>query len=150
MKRVSFLEIIIVKKQFKWILGVVLFILLAFSAYSTWFYLSNKPPETEIILAGKNIALAQKSSARAYSPEKLSQANSLLEQAMQEWKTENDKMFLFRDYTLSRELALKANELAIESGNEAGENSKGPSGLQGRGTDKNRSTGKRTFTVRHF
>ena len=78
--------------------------------------MTNKPPVEEITQAGKIIARAKSESADKYAIEKLGKAESFYEQSMNEWKKQNEIFFVFRDYSLVKDLALKSIELADDAG----------------------------------
>lgn len=88
-------------------------------AYSAVVYTTNKPPLEEINKARESLAAAKGKMAGRYANETLKEAESLYIWAMKEWKTQNGKFFVFRDYSLTRELALKSNNKSTNAGTEA-------------------------------
>lgn len=95
------------------------FVVIAAVAYSAVVYTTNKPPLEEINTARESLAAAKGKMAGRYANEKLKEAESLYNWAMKEWKTQNGKFFVFRDYSLTRELALKSIGKSTNAGNEA-------------------------------
>ena len=90
----------------KWTIFVIIAIALTIIAVS---FFSQKPPVDIIESARKSIAEARKAEAEIYSKEELESAEIKWQEAMEEWKTNNDKNPLFRDY----ETALKSASDAI-------------------------------------
>lgn len=76
-----------------------------FAGYAVIIYTSNKPPVEEISLARETLAKAKMIGAEKYAGEKLREAEWFYSQSMDEWKIQNSKFFVFRDYTLVSELA---------------------------------------------
>ena len=87
--------------------------------YSVYVYTTNKPPIEEINLARESLAGAKNKLAGRYANETLQEAESLYNWAIKEWKTQNSKFFVFRDYSLTRDLALKSIDKSTNAGNEA-------------------------------
>ena len=90
----------------KWTIFVIIAIALTIAVVS---FFSQKPPVDIIESARKSIAEARKAEAEIYSKEELDSAELKWQEAMEEWKTNNDKNPLFRDY----ETALKSASEAI-------------------------------------
>ncbi len=57
--------------------------------------------------------------AGRYANEKLKEAESLYNWSMKEWENQNSKFFVFRDYSLTRNLALKSIDKSSNAGKEA-------------------------------
>ena len=93
--------------------------ILVFIGYSVFIYKTNKPPLEEINFARESLALAKNKMAGRYANETLKDAENLYNWSMKEWKIQNDKFFLFRDYSLTRDLALKSLNKSTNAGNEA-------------------------------
>ncbi len=87
--------------------------------YSVIIYITVKPPVTEINSARESLALAKNKLAGRYASEKLKEAESLYTWSMKEWETQNSKFFVFRDYSLTRDLALKSIDKSGNAGKEA-------------------------------
>lgn len=98
-------------------LFTVAFLVLA--GYSVYIYKTNVPPVEEINLARESLALAKNKMAGRYANETLREAENLYNWSMKEWKIQNEKFFLFREYSLTRELALKSVDKSTNAGNEA-------------------------------
>ncbi len=78
------------------------------AGYSTYIYFTNKPPLAEISQARESLAQAKEKMAGRYASETLKEAENLYNWAMKEWQTQNGKFFVFRDFSLTRDLALKS------------------------------------------
>lgn len=87
--------------------------------YSAYIYYTNKPPLEEINSARESLTLAKNKLAGRYASETLKEAESLYNWSMKEWETQNSKFFVFRDYSLTRDLALKSFNKSTNAGNEA-------------------------------
>lgn len=87
--------------------------------YSVYIYKTNKPPIKEINLARESLALAKNKMAGRYANETLKEAENLYNWSMKEWKTQNDRFFLLRDYSLTRDLAIKSVNKSTNAGDEA-------------------------------
>lgn len=90
-----------------------------FVAYSVFIYTSNKPPLNEINTARESLANAKKKLAGRYASETLKEAESYYNWSMKEWETQNSVFFIFRDYSLTRDLALKSISKSTIAGDEA-------------------------------
>ncbi len=73
----------------------------------------------EINSARESLALAKNKLAGRYASEKLKEAEGLYNWSMKEWETQNSKFFVFRDYSLTRDLALKSIDKSSNAGKEA-------------------------------
>lgn len=89
--------------------------------YGIFVYSTNKPPIDEINSARESLASAKTKRAGQYANETLKEAESLYNWSMKEWETQNSKFFVFREYSLTRDLALKSIEKSNNAGNEASE-----------------------------
>jgi murein L,D-transpeptidase YafK len=87
--------------------------------YSVYIYVTVKPPLEEINSARESLASAKSKLAGRYASEKLKEAESLYNWSMKEWETQNKKLFVFRDYSLTRDLALKSIDKSGNAGKEA-------------------------------
>ena len=87
--------------------------------YSVFIYITVKPPIEEINSARESLGLAKNKLAGRYANEKLKEAESLYNWSMKEWKTQNNRFFVFRDYSLTRDLALKSIDKSGNAGKEA-------------------------------
>ncbi len=96
-----------------------LVIVIASVGYSAVVYTTNKPPLEEINSARESLASAKGKMAGQYANETLKEAESLYKWAMKEWQTQNGKFFVFRDYSLTRDLALKSINKSTNAGKEA-------------------------------
>jgi hypothetical protein len=96
------------------------FILIIFAVgYSVYIYITVKPPIEEINSARESMALAKTKMAGRYANETLKEAESLYNWSMKEWETQNSRFFVFRDYSLTRDLALKSSNKSGNAGQEA-------------------------------
>jgi len=87
--------------------------------YSVFIYITVKPPLEEINSARETLASAKTKMAGRYANETLKEAESLYNWSMKEWETQNSKFFVFRDYSLTRDLALKSIDKSTNAGNKA-------------------------------
>jgi murein L,D-transpeptidase YafK len=94
-------------------------VLVVFIGYSVYVYVTNKPPVEEISRARETLATAKNKKAGRYASETLREAERLYKWSMKEWETQNSKFFIFRDYALTRDLALKSINISTNAGNEA-------------------------------
>lgn len=100
---------------------VFIFILfLTALVYSAVKYFANQPPLAEIQMAMETLSKAKNKSAGKYASEKLMMAENYYKQTLSEWKIQNSKFFVFRDYDRTKELAMKSFAFAGEAGTEAG------------------------------
>ncbi len=93
--------------------------ILVIIGYSIYIYTTNKPPIEEINLARESLSLAKNKMAGRYANETLKEAENLYNWSMKEWKIQNEKFFVFRDYSLTRHLALKSISKSTNAGDEA-------------------------------
>jgi L,D-peptidoglycan transpeptidase YkuD (ErfK/YbiS/YcfS/YnhG family) len=70
----------------------------------------NKSPEAEVMKAGKELAKAQYENSPKFAKELFIEADFYYNDAMSEWKKQNERFILFRDYGLVSELAQKSIE----------------------------------------
>ena len=108
-----------VKKLTAYFIYLFAVIFIAAVIYSAFIYTTNKPPVEEINLARESLALAKNKLAGRYANETLKEAERLYKWSMKEWETQNGKFFVFRDYSLTRELALKSTDKSTNAGKEA-------------------------------
>jgi len=108
-----------VKKVFVFLIYIFIAALVISVGYATYVYFTNKPPLTEINEARESLALAKTKMAGKYAGERLGEAESLYKWSMKEWQNQNAKFFVFRDYSLTRELALKSLSKSQSAGSEA-------------------------------
>jgi murein L,D-transpeptidase YafK len=94
-------------------------VLVVFIGYTVYVYVTNKPPVLEISSARETLGAAKNKKAGRYAGETLREAERLYNSSMKEWETQNKKFFIFRDYTLTRDLALKSIAKSTNAGNEA-------------------------------
>lgn len=109
-----------IKKAVGYISVLVCLVLLIFVGYGGFKYFTNEPPTIEINRARESLASAKKEHAGKYAGTELKEAESLFNQAMDEWKIQNEKFFMFRDYSLTRELSVKSTKSSIYAKDEAG------------------------------
>jgi hypothetical protein len=108
------------KGRWKWIVVVVLLVIIAAVLYRLS---TQELPMQEIEKARLAISDAEKNQARIYARDTFNKARQYYELAMVRWQEENDKWFLTRDYTETKELAEKAQLSAFQAGNKAGKSS---------------------------
>ncbi len=73
----------------------------------------NKPPVEEVNLARKTLAEARQKLAGHYAEDILKEAEKNYHQSVEEWKIQNNKLFIFRDYTNTTELASESYQQAL-------------------------------------
>jgi murein L,D-transpeptidase YafK len=107
-------------RPLKLLLFLILAILLIASGYSMFVYASEKPPVDEIGKARTALAEAKSQLAGKYAGESLKEAEKYFDQAMKEWQKQNSNFFVFRNYTLTSDLARKSYDRALSALEEAG------------------------------
>lgn len=75
------------------------------AGFVAWKWISLETPGEAVTLAREAIAQAKSSGAETYAADKLAKAEQLFNEAMLEWKIQNEKFFAFRDYKKTVELA---------------------------------------------
>ncbi len=94
---------------------VLLFAGLLMVGYGTFIYLTLKTPEKEIKAALEAMSLADKAQAKVYAAKIFAEAEASYQEAMLQWKSQNAKFFIWRDYA---QVAAKA-KLTVELCNQA-------------------------------
>jgi len=84
-------------KKFKFLIFFTLALLLVF-AYVTVYLAKNKAPEYEMMQASKMITLARNEKSPGFAKNSFEQAIRYYDSAMMEWKVQNEKFILFRNY----------------------------------------------------
>lgn len=102
------------------ILLVLIAVILLFAGYAAIVYSSNKPPVNEISLARETLAEAKMKGAGKYAGQELREAEKFYNQLIDEWKIQNSKFFVFRDYTLVSELANNSYNQSLTAIDRAG------------------------------
>ena len=108
-----------VKRLTAFFIYLLVVVFIGLTGYSLFIYYTNKPPVEEVNMARESLALAKKKHAGQYASETLKEAERLYNWSMKEWKTQNGRFFVFRDFTLTRDLALKSINISTNAGNEA-------------------------------
>lgn len=104
------------KRVVLWVSLSLIVVLLSIVALSFSF---RKPPTAILEETRKSIALAVKEEAGIYSPQLLLKAEESWNEAMAEWKINNQKSAIFRDYGKIISLAKSATESAKKAKEEA-------------------------------
>ncbi|MBN1924443.1 MAG: L,D-transpeptidase [Prolixibacteraceae bacterium] len=113
------------RKKKKIIAGLFLLTFLLFAVLVVYFVLKcDKPPVSDLQWARESISKAKDKNAGMYSVKNLEHAEMLYDSAMVLWKTENEKFFLIRDYSLVRKYASEAQQLSKIAAINADSNSK--------------------------
>jgi tetratricopeptide (TPR) repeat protein len=107
------------KKSVRIILLVLSSVILLFAGYAAVIYTSNKPPVQEINLARETLAEAKMKGAGKYAGQELKEAERLYNESVSEWKVQNEKFFIVRDYALVSELAGKSYQYSLVAIGEA-------------------------------
>lgn len=105
------------KKNFR-ITSVLLVLLLPLAFYAVYKYTQSNNPGQEIKMAIEALAEAKTKHTELFVPELTKEAEQLYQQAMDEWKIQNKKFLLKRDFTQVKLLAVKSaklNHLAVLS-----------------------------------
>ncbi|MCF8370688.1 MAG: L,D-transpeptidase family protein [Bacteroidales bacterium] len=104
------------KKFLKLALGLIILslILVAYIAIS-W----QQPPILEIKEARENLVEAERLNSSLYASRLLAKAKQYYDSAMSSWQTENEKLFITRDYSLAKRYADEASKTALASIEEA-------------------------------
>lgn len=95
-------------------------ILVIFSGFAAYKYFTVKPPVIEINQAREAISAAKNVHAKKYASNRLKEAERLYNEAMKEWNTQNEKFFVFRDFTRTKELAGNSYKISTNAKTEAG------------------------------
>ncbi len=99
------------RKQLRQIVLFISLLILLLVGYLTYSYISNRAPEVEIQIALKRLSVAKNEQADQYANEKYSEAEQLFKQTMSEWKVQNEKWFVLRDYSQVRIWALQSDSI---------------------------------------
>ncbi len=102
------------------LLYFILAIIVVASGYSVFVYASEKPPLDEIERARIALAEAKAQLAGKYAGESLKDAEKYFNQSLEEWQKQNSIFFVFRNYSLTSDLALKSYNRAVTAIEEAG------------------------------
>lgn len=100
-------------------LGVLATLFILLTGFAMILHSSNKPPVDEITLARETLSVAKMKGAGKYAGEKMKEAERFYNQTVEEWKNQNSKFFLSRDYTQVSELAAKSYSHSIIAIDEA-------------------------------
>lgn len=103
------------RRQGKILVTFFLILLLAGGSFLTLSFLSADPPVESIERCSQVLSKARQTDAQEYARELLTDAEVAWREAMVEWKIQNTKWYIARDYTLLHEkiqLALKKGEAA--------------------------------------
>src|SRR3989339_182348 len=106
------------KGRYLFYIGVPIFMAVLILGAVTLF--SQKPPTEKIEAARKAIADAIKDEADIYTPDQLAIAQKKWQEAMDEWKLNNEKSAIVRNYSK----AIVFADLAIKTAKSAGEEAK--------------------------
>jgi len=113
------MQIMKVKRLAAFLTYFFIVVLIILVGYAAVIYTTNKPPLVEINQARESLASAKGKLAGRYASETLKEAENLYKWSMKEWETQNAKFFVFRDYSLTRDLALKSINKSTNAGSEA-------------------------------
>jgi L,D-peptidoglycan transpeptidase YkuD (ErfK/YbiS/YcfS/YnhG family)/flagellar basal body-associated protein FliL len=108
-----------VKKLATFLVTLFVAALVLAAGYSVYIYVTVKPPVEEINSARESLGSAKNKLAGRYAGETLKEAERLYNWSMKEWEIQNSKFFVFRDYSLTRDLALKSLDKSSNAGKEA-------------------------------
>jgi L,D-peptidoglycan transpeptidase YkuD (ErfK/YbiS/YcfS/YnhG family) len=99
------------RKSVKPTLFVAPFLLLTI-AFAILYYKRDVPPVNEIRFARESVSEAKSANAHLYSSKAFKEASLAYDSAMYYWKLENERFFLFRDYSKVKLMANNAVVLA--------------------------------------
>lgn len=102
-------------RKLRIVLFLFLTVVLAAVGYSAYVYFTNKPPVQEIRSAIEALAAAKQIQANKYAKVKFAEAQTLYDRAMSEWKIQNTRFFLSRDYTRARAFATRSSTVSKEA-----------------------------------
>lgn len=106
----------------KYFLAALLIVLLGTVVYLT--VKRDKPPIEELKMARNNITKAKNLKAEVYALGLLRKSVELYDSAMISWKSENEKIFLFRDFKPTRDLAVRSLVFSTKAIEKSGSNSR--------------------------
>lgn len=109
-----------VKRFISRLVLVALVLMVLLSGFVVYKYETEKPPFGEIKLAREAIATAKSEHAGKYASERLKEAEKFYNEAMAEWTLQNNKFFVFRDFSRVKELAAGSLSISINAKSEAG------------------------------
>lgn len=109
-----------VKRVFSRLVVIALFLLVLLSGFVIYKNVTEKPPFGEMKLAREAIATAKSVHAGKYASERLKEAEKLYNEAMAEWILQNNKFFVFRDFSRVKELAAGSLSISVNAKSEAG------------------------------
>lgn len=89
--------------------------ILLLSGFTVFRLITLKSPDHEVNLAREGLALAKNVNADKYANEKLTSAEQLFNDAINEWRTQNDKLFIFRNFSKTIELANSSLKYSIDA-----------------------------------
>jgi lipoprotein-anchoring transpeptidase ErfK/SrfK len=93
------------KKIAVFVLLPVLLIIFVTAGFTIYKVATVKPPKMEVDKAREAIAQAKNTHAEKYANQKLAQAEKYYNDALNEWKLQNEKWFVFRNFSKTVELA---------------------------------------------
>lgn len=101
-----------IKNKLAHIIVLVTFALvLTVIAFAMFRYFRNQTPDKEIANAQLSMTEAKNKQANIFAPTKFIEAELKYQQAMKEWKVQNDKFMIWRDYNQVRILANESTQL---------------------------------------
>lgn len=103
------------KKRRRRILAVTLILMMVAGGIAIFFLSAASPPIEAINEAQEYLGKARNAEADQYARDLLQEAEDLYQQAMQEWKVQNDRWFISRDYVKVAELSRLAGQKAKEA-----------------------------------
>jgi len=90
-------------------LAISLFLLVIIPVVAFYFRINtNKPPEAEVLEAARMLAEAELEKSAGYASHTFQEAKMYYDSAMVEWRTQNDRFILFRNYDKVLDFANKS------------------------------------------
>jgi hypothetical protein len=108
------------KRLIKWGIGLVLVVTSILGSFLLYKYFTNKAPVEDLTLARVTLADVKKQLVGEFSNEEYNKAQGLYNKAMEDWQLQNEKFFVFRDYTNTRDLAFRSVTAALKAKVEGG------------------------------
>lgn len=111
-----------IKRVVKWGAAVIAIVVVVFLAYFILLFINADNPSMEMESARKAVAKAHKAHADVYAPELYTSAKRGYDQAMLEWRRQNELYFFQRDFSKCKKMALKSTIKGEEAFSKSGIN----------------------------
>ena len=111
-----------IKRAIKWVAAVIAIVVVVFFAYFIMLFINAENPSMEMETARKAVGKAHKAHADVYAPEIYGEAKRGYDQAMLEWRRQNELYFFQRDFSKCKKLALRSTIKGEEAFSKSGIN----------------------------